>query len=308
MRDFLSVADVTREELWSVLGRALQLKEEVKAGRWRTELAAKSVALLFQKPSLRTRVSFEQGIRQLGGHSMYLSLHEVGLGERESVPDVARVLSRYVDCIVLRANRHSDVEQLARHATVPVVNALSDLTHPCQALADLLTIREAKGRLEGVVIAYIGDGNNVAHSLILGTAKVGAHLRVACPAGFEPSEAIVELGRGDREATGASFSLVRSAREAAAGADVLYTDVWTSMGQEAETEGRRRAFHSYRIDAELLSMARSDAVVMHDLPAHRGEEIADEVIDGPQSVVFDQAENRLHAQKGLLSMMFSDWA
>lgn len=305
MRSFLSVADLSRGDLFAVLDRAAVLKEETKQGRWRTEFAGKTVALLFQKPSLRTRVSFEQGIRQLGGHSLYLSPAEVGLGERESVPDVARVLSRYVDCVVARTNRHFDLELLAQYATVPVVNALSDLSHPCQALADLLTVRERKDRLEGLVMAYIGDGNNVAHSLILGAAKVGLHLRIACPSGYEPRPAVVERSRADREATGATLSLLRSPAQAAAGADVLYTDVWTSMGQEAENLLRRQAFAGYRIDSALMKLANPDAVVMHDLPAHRGEEITDEVIDGPQSVVFDQAENRLHAQKGLLSWLFA---
>ena len=305
MRNFLSVADLSTDELQRVLDRALLLKEESRQARWRTELAGKTVALLFQKPSLRTRVSFEQGIRQLGGHAIYLSPAEVGLGERESVPDVARVLSRYVDGIVLRANRHSDIETLARYSSVPVINALSDLTHPCQALADLLTVREKKARLSGLVMAYVGDGNNVAHSLILGAAKAGIHLRIACPAGFEPSATIVESAAPDREVTGATLSVVRKPADAAVGADILYTDVWTSMGQEAESEHRRRAFVGYMIDMQLLKLAKPDAIVMHDLPAHRGEEITDEVIDGPQSVVFDQAENRLHAQKGLLSMIFA---
>ncbi len=305
MQNFLSMADLSRGDLSKVLERAEALKEETRQGRWRTELQGKTVVLLFQKPSLRTRVSFEQGVRQLGGHALYLSPAEVGLGDRESVADVARVLSRYVDGVVARTNRHSDLESMARYATVPVVNALSDLSHPCQGLTDLLTIREKKGRLSGLVMAYIGDGNNVLHSLILGAAKVGLHLRVACPPGYDPKPNIEELAAADREATGATFSLLRSPEDAAAGADILYTDVWTSMGQESEIQARRDAFASYRIDSRLLSLAKPDAIVMHDLPAHRGEEITDEVIDGPQSVVFDQAENRLHAQKGLLSWMFA---
>ncbi|MHB0868526.1 MAG: ornithine carbamoyltransferase [Chloroflexota bacterium] len=304
MRSFLSVADLSRGDFVQVLERAAVLKEETKRGQWRTELAGKTVALLFQKPSLRTRVSFEQGVRQLGGHALYLSPAEVGLGERESVADVARVLSRYVECIVARTNRHSDQELLARYATVPVVNALSDSSHPCQCLADLLTVREKKDRLAGLTMAYIGDGNNVLHSLILGAAKVGLQLRVACPAGYEPKSSVVELAQADREATGATFTLLESPAEAATGADILYTDVWTSMGQEAENAVRKAAFAGYRIDEDLLKLAQPDAIVMHDLPAHRGEEITDEVIDGAQSVVFDQAENRLHAQKGLLSWLF----
>jgi len=305
MRNFLSVSDLSRGELAEILDRASILKEETRRGQWRTELQGRTVALLFQKPSLRTRVSFEQGVRQLGGHAIYLSPAEVGLGERESVPDVARVLSRYVDCLVARTYRHADLEVLARYATVPVVNALSDLSHPCQCLADLLTIREKKGGLAGLTMAYIGDGNNVLHSLILGSAKVGMHLRVASPQGYGPRPDVVAAAGEDRSATGASLSLVESPQEAAEGADILYTDVWTSMGQEHEAEARRRSFEGYRVDAALLRLARSDAIVMHDLPAHRGEEITDEVIDGPQSVVFDQAENRLHAQKGLLSWLFA---
>jgi ornithine carbamoyltransferase len=305
LRSILSVADLSRTEFNDVLQRSSILKEETKRGLWRSDLDKKTVALLFQKPSLRTRVSFEQGVHQLGGHALYLSPAEVGLGEREAVQDVARVLCRYVDCVVARVNRHTDLEMLSRYSMVPVINALSDLSHPCQAMADLLTVREKRGRTEGLVMAYIGDGNNVAHSLILATAKVGIHLRIACPPGFEPDRGIVERAGADREATGATFAIVRSPQEAATGADVLYTDVWASMGQEAEAERRRRAFAGYRVDSALLKLAKPDAVVMHDLPAHRGDEITDEVIDGPQSVVFDQAENRLHAQKGLLSWLFS---
>ncbi len=251
MHNFLSVADLSRDDLSKVLERAAVLKEETRQGRWRTELKGKTVALLFQKPSLRTRVSFEQGVRQLGGYAIYLSPDEVGLGRRESVPDVARVLSRFVDCIVARTNSHSDLEELALHATVPVVNALSDLSHPCQCLADLLTVREKKDRLAGLTMAYIGDGNNVLHSLILGAAKVGLHLRVACPRGYEPSSEVVNAAAADCRATGSTISLLESPQEAAKAADILYTDVWTSMG------------------------------------------------------LFDQAENRLHAQKGLLSWLFA---
>jgi ornithine carbamoyltransferase len=304
MRDFLSIDDLSIDELHTVLERASLLKRETKLGQWRTELAGKTVALLFQKPSLRTRVSFEQGVRQLGGHCLYLSPSEVQLGERESVPDAARVLSRYVDCIVARVNRHSDLEVLAQYASVPVINALSDLTHPCQSLADLLTVREKMDRLTGVVMAYIGDGNNVAHSLILSTAKAGMHLRIACPRGYQPLKSIVERAAADREATGASIAILEEPADAAEDADVLYTDVWASMGQEQEMAQRKQVFARYRIDSALVSLAKPGAMVMHDLPAHRGEEITDEVIDGPQSIVFDQAENRLHAQKGLISFLF----
>ncbi|MGI5835323.1 MAG: ornithine carbamoyltransferase [Chloroflexota bacterium] len=305
MRNFLSVADLSREELSCILDRASTIKEEIKRGEKRTELAGKTVALLFQKPSLRTRVSFEQGIRQLGGNSLYLSPSEVGLGKRESVSDVARVLSRYVDCIVARVNLHDDLDEMARYATVPVVNALSEKSHPCQLLADLMTIREKRDSLSKQIVAFIGDGNNVAHSLILGSAKTGIHLRIACPEGYEPLQTYVQLSAADREATGGSLTIVRRPAEAAEGADVLYTDVWASMGQEGEIETRAKAFDGYRIDGALLRLAKPDAIVMHDLPAHRGEEITGDVIDGPQSVVFDQAENRLHAQKGLLSWLFT---
>ena len=307
MRSFLSIADLSREEVARILDRAVALKEETRAGHWRDELAGKTVALLFQKPSLRTRISFEQGVRQLGGHSLYLSPAEVGLGERESVPDVARVISRYVDCVVVRSNRHADQVVLAEYSSVPVVNALSDFSHPCQALADMLTVREKKRDFPGLIMAYIGDGNNVAHSLILIAAKLGVHFRIACPAGFEPQDRVIHGSEADRQATGATLSIVRSPNDAVAGADVLYTDVWTSMGQELENELRKKTFAGYRIDGQLLKAAKPNAVVMHDLPAHRGEEITDEVMDGPQSVVFDQAENRMHAQKGLLSVMFTDW-
>ncbi len=305
MRDFLSVSDLSREELFRVLDRASVLKDELKRGEQRSELAGKAVALLFQKPSLRTRVSFEQGVRQLGGHAIYLSPPEVGLGERESVPDVARVLSRYVDCIVARTYSHRHLEVMARYASVPIVNALSDMSHPCQLLADLLTIREKRDSLAGQVVAYIGDGNNVAHSLILGAAKVGIQLRIACPEGYEPVKGFVERSSRDREATGGTLSIVRRPAEAAEGADVLYTDVWTSMGQEGESKARREAFRGYCVDEGLLKLAKPEAIVMHDLPAHRGDEITEEVLDGPQSVVFDQAENRLHGQKGLLSWLFT---
>jgi len=307
MRDFLSVSDLSREELFRVLDRASVLKDELKRGEQRSELAGKAVALLFQKPSLRTRVSFEQGVRQLGGHAIYLSPPEVGLGERESVPDVARVLSRYVDCIVARTYSHRHLEVMARYASVPIVNALSDMSHPCQLLADLLTIREKRDSLAGQVVAYIGDGNNVAHSLILGAAKVGIQLRIACPEGYEPVKGFVERSSRDREATGGTLSIVRRPAEAAEGADVLYTDVWTSMGQEGESKARREAFRGYCVDEGLLKLAKPEAIVMHDLPAHRGDEITEEVLDGPQSVVFDQAENRLHGQKGLLSWLFHEY-
>jgi ornithine carbamoyltransferase len=266
-------------------------------------LAGKTLALLFEKPSLRTRVSFEVAMQQLGGRALYLSPAEVGLGGREPVADVARVLSRYVDAIAARTFKHETVEELARWADVPVINALSDGEHPCQTLADLLTIYEKKGRWRGLVLSFVGDGNNVARSLMLGSAMVGMDFRIASPQGYSLSKALVDRAESLAAASGAAVFCLESPQEAVRGADVVYTDVWASMGQEEEQAERMRAFSGYQVNAELLALASPDAIVMHDLPAHRGEEIADEVIEGPQSVVFDQAENRLHAQKAVLALI-----
>lgn len=276
---------------------------QTKNGQTVSILGGKTLALLFEKPSLRTRVSFDVAMQQLGGHTLYLSPAEVGLGEREPVADVARVLSRYVDAIAARTFKHETVEELARWADVPVINALSDGEHPCQALADLLTIYEKKDRWRGLVLAFVGDGNNVASSLMLGSAMVGMEFRIASPQGYCVSRALVDKAESLAAASGAAVVCVESPQEAVRGADVVYTDVWASMGQEKEQVERRRAFSGYQVNAELLALASPDAIVMHDLPAHRGEEIADEVIEGPQSVVFDQAENRLHAQKAVLALI-----
>ena len=276
---------------------------QTKNGQSVSILGGKTLALLFEKPSLRTRVSFDVAMQQLGGHTLYLSPAEVGLGEREPVADVARVLSRYVDAIAARTFKHETVEELARWADVPVINALSDGEHPCQALADLLTIYEKKDRWRGLVLAFVGDGNNVARSLMLGSAMVGMEFRIASPQGYCVSRALVDKAESLAAASGAAVVCVESPQEAVRGADVVYTDVWASMGQEKEQVERRRAFSGYQVNAELLALASPDAIVMHDLPAHRGEEIADEVIEGPQSVVFDQAENRLHAQKAVLALI-----
>lgn len=276
---------------------------QTKSGQSVSVLGGKTLALLFEKPSLRTRVSFDVAMQQLGGHALYLSPAEVGLGEREPVADVARVLSRYVDAIAARTFKHETVEELARWADVPVINALSDGEHPCQALADLLTIYEKKDRWRGLVLAFVGDGNNVARSLMLGSAMVGMEFRIASPQGYCVSRALVDKAESLAAASGAAVVCVESPQEAVRGADVVYTDVWASMGQEKEQVERRRAFSGYQVNAELLALASPDAIVMHDLPAHRGEEIADEVIEGPQSVVFDQAENRLHAQKAVLALI-----
>ena len=298
-RHLISVADLSPRDVERVVDVALQTKN----GQTVSILGGKTLALLFEKPSLRTRVSFDVAMQQLGGHALYLSPAEVGLGEREPVADVARVLSRYVDAIAARTFKHETVEELARWADVPVINALSDGEHPCQALADLLTIYEKKDRWRGLVLAFVGDGNNVASSLMLGSAMVGMEFRIASPQGYCVSRALVDKAESLAAASGAAVVCVESPQEAVRGADVVYTDVWASMGQEKEQVERRRAFSGYQVNAELLALASPDAIVMHDLPAHRGEEIADEVIEGPQSVVFDQAENRLHAQKAVLALI-----
>jgi ornithine carbamoyltransferase len=297
-RDFLSVDDLTPAELAALL----DLSAEVKASpeRFADRLRGRSVALIFEKPSTRTRVSFDVGVAELGGHPVALSAAELQLGRGETIEDTGRVLSRYVDAIVLRTFEQERLEVLAGAASVPVVNALSDFEHPCQCLADLLTIRERKGGLAGRTLAYLGDGNNVTHSLLLGGAKAGMRVRVATPPGFEPIPLVVNRAREIAAATGGGVELTNDPVEAARGADVLYTDVWASMGQEAEADERALVFPAYRIDQKAVDLAAPDAIVMHCLPAHRGQEITDEVIDGPRSVVWDQAENRLHTQKALL--------
>jgi len=300
---FLAIADVPGERIVALLELAARLKSARRSGA--TPLRGRSIVQIFEKPSLRTRLSFDIAMAELGGHCTYLSPAEVGLGRRESVSDVARVVARMVDAVVLRTYAHETIEEFARHSTVPVVNGLSDQEHPCQALADVFTVRERKGT-DNVTAAYIGDGNNVAHSLMLCSAKAGLSLRVASPAGYEPQTRFIELAREAAERTGAAIDVGNDPERAAAGADVLYTDVWTSMGQEAEYERRRRAFQGFQVNAALLARAKPDAIVMHDLPAHRGEEVTDEVLDGPQSVVFEQAENRLHAQKAVLCWLLAE--
>jgi ornithine carbamoyltransferase len=296
VKHFLSVADLSREHLFRLFTLAADLKARWKVGRRGSPLAGRSVALIFEKPSLRTRVTFEVGVVQLGGRAVYLAGNEIGLGTRETVPDVARNLSRWVDGIAARVFSHATVEGLARHASIPVVNALSDFEHPCQALADFFTLWERGVDLSAMKLAWIGDGNNVCHSLILGGALVGATMVVACPPGYEPDAGVVAQVRK----LGGTLEITTDAKEAASGADVLYTDVWISMGQEAEREQRREAFARYQVSERLLGFAKPAALVMHCLPAHRGEEITDGVLDGPRSIVLDQAENRLHAQKAVI--------
>lgn len=301
-RDLLSIIDLGPDELRGVLDLAVRMKGD----GFPPLLEGKTLALIFEKASLRTRVSFDVAMRQLGGHAIYLSQSEVGLGQRESAADIARVLSRYVDGIAARTFAQSTLEGLARYASVPVINALSDDEHPCQAMADLLTIYEKKGRFAGLSLAFVGDGNNVAASLVQGSAMVGMNFVIASPEGYGLAATV--LGQAQRLAslTGASIRVARAPEDAVRGADIVYTDVWTSMGQEDQRRERLQAFARYQVNEALLSLAAPDAIFMHDLPAHRGEETVDAVIDGPQSVVFDQAENRLHAQRAILALLLGD--
>ena len=298
-KDLLSMADLTGPEVWGLIHSAVELKKQ----RISSVLEGKALALVFELPSLRTRASFDIGMRQLGGQCIYLSPQEIGLGTREPASDVARVLSRYVDGIVARTRRHQTVVDLANFASVPVINGLSDGEHPCQVLADLLTIYEHKGKLEGLNIAYVGDGNNMAASLSLGAMLVGANLTMAAPEGYllppETVSTIKELGAK----SGGVFDINPDPAQAVSGANVIYTDVWTSMGQEAESERRLRDFAGYQVNIELFSHVDDNAIFMHPLPAHRGEEVSDEVMEHPCSVVFDQAGNRLHAQKAVLARL-----
>jgi ornithine carbamoyltransferase len=306
MPHFLHISDYTPEELQSLLDLAARLKREWQRGGNRPLLKGQVLGMVFQKPSLRTRVSFDMAMRHLGGDALYLSPNEIGLGGRESVADVARVLSGYVQAIMARTFSHKHILELAEYASVPVINGLSDYNHPCQALADALTIVEHKGPLKGLNITYIGDGNNVAVSLLHICARLGANFTLAAPEGYDLDPRAVEIARRAAEDSGSALLFVRDPHEAVTGADVIYTDTWTSMGQEAETEKRRLVFPPYQVNERLLSEAAPGAIVMHCLPAHRGEEITDQVMDGPQSVVFPQAENRLHAQKAILARLLAD--
>ena len=300
-RSFTKVADWNRRELEAVL----DLADELKLDPHRQLLPGRAVGLIFHKPSTRTRVSFGVGIAQLGGSGFFLTADELQLGRVETLRDTAVVLSRYLDAIVIRTFAQADVEQLAEHATIPVINALTDEAHPCQILADLMTIRERRGTLDGLRIVYVGDGNNVCASLMVGAATFGMHFVAATPPEYTPSERAVEIARERAAASGGSVALTDDVRGAVAGADVLYTDVWTSMGQESEQVQRRRDLAAFAIDAELLRAAGEQALVLHCLPAHYGEEITEEIVYGPQSAVFDEAENRLHTQKALLALIVS---
>ena len=300
-RSFTRVADWSRDDLLSVLDFADDLKQRQARREEHHLLPGRTLAMIFQKPSTRTRVSFEVGMTQLGGHALYLAAGDLQLGRGETLKDTATVLSRYVDGIMIRTFDQDDVEELARHASIPVINGLTDISHPCQALADVMTIRERLGRIEGVRVAYLGDGNNVCASLMVACAKLGAPFVAASPKGYEVWPEAVELARE----AGGDIELTTDPREAATGADVLYTDVWTSMGQEDERERRLRDLAGFGIDEALVGLANEDAIVLHCLPAHYGEEITEDVLYGPRSAVWDEAENRLHAQKALLALVIS---
>lgn len=306
MRHLLDISDLSPDEVWQILHKAEALKTEWRQGGNAPILRGKALAMVFQKPSLRTRVSFEMAMQHLGGHALYLAPNEISLGARESVPDVARVLSRYVDGIMARTFDHQHILQLAHYSRVPVINGLSDFSHPCQALSDLFTIYEKYGRLAGLKLAYVGDGNNVAVSLAQGGAKVGMTIVLASPAGFSVEAATAASAAAEASQQGGSVTLTADPAAAVAGADVIYTDTWASMGQEAEAAQRRLVFPPYQVNEALVKASgHAGVIVMHCLPAHRGEEITDAVADGPHSVLWDQAENRMHCQKAILALLLA---
>lgn len=295
----LTLADYSPEVIKGLVEKAYIMKNTDHLEE--APLKGKILGMIFEKSSTRTRVSFEAGMLQLGGHALYLNSQDMQLGRGETIADTAKVLSNYVDAIMIRTFSHDIIEELAEHATIPVINGLTDLYHPCQALADLLTIKEIKGTIEGIKCVYVGDGNNVAHSLMIAAAKVGMDMTIACPKGYEPDESVVKIAKGFAAESGAAIDVEHDVNKAVKGADVIYTDVWTSMGQEEENEWRLQAFKDYQVNAALVQQAKDDYLFLHCLPAHRGEEVSAEVIDGDHSAVFQQAGNRLHAQKALLS-------
>ena len=301
MQDFLAIADHSPEEIQSLLDLAIKLKKEHQAGGNKPILKGKALAMVFQKPSLRTRATFEIGMNQLGGNVFFMGPAEVGLGTRETPADCARSLARWVDLIAVRTFTQGTLEEMASCSSVPVINALTDLYHPCQVLADCQTLVEHKGRLDGLKITFVGDGNNMVHSWLEAAALVPFSFTLACPKGYEPDGEILAKTR----AAGANVTVTQSVQEAVGGADAIYTDVWTSMGQEEEAQRRRRAFRDYQVNGKIVRMAKDDALVMHCLPAHRGEEITHEVLESPQSAAFDQAENRLHAQKAVMAWLLN---
>lgn len=300
-RDFLGLIDYSPEEIRYLLDLAIELKRKQKSGEVYQPLKGKTLGMIFEKSSTRTRVSFEVGMFQLGGHALFLSRNDIQMGRGETIRDTAQVMSRYLDGLIIRTFGHRNVVELARGATIPVINALSDQSHPCQALADYQTVLEHKGKLAGLKIAYIGDGNNVLHSLMMGASKLGMHFTSASPEGYDPDPQTVQLAKDVASETGARVDILRDAREAVEGADVIYTDVWASMGFEEEQKEREKAFKNYQVNEKLVMHAKSDYLFMHCLPAHRGEEVSEGVIDGKNSVIFDEAENRLHAQKAIMA-------
>lgn len=302
-RDFLGLIDYKPEEIRYLLDLAIELKRKQKAGETHQPLKGKTLGMIFEKSSTRTRVSFEVGMYQLGGHALFLSRNEIQMGRGEPIRDTAQVMSRYIDGMIIRTFGHRNVVELARNATIPVINALSDQSHPCQALADYQTVLEHKGKLEGLKIAYIGDGNNMAHSLMMGAAKLGMHFASASPAGYEPDAEVFQLAKEVAAETGGRVDVLRDPREAIENADVVYTDVWASMGFEEEQKQREQAFKHYQVNEALTAYAKPDYLFMHCLPAHRGEEVSEGVIDGKHSIIFDEAENRLHAQKAILASL-----
>ncbi|TNJ63401.1 ornithine carbamoyltransferase [Paenibacillus hemerocallicola] len=302
-RDFLGLVDYTPEEIRYLIDLAIDLKKKQKAGDGQQPLKGKTLGMIFEKSSTRTRVSFEVGMYQLGGHALFLSKNDLQLGRGETIWDTAQTMSRYLDGIMIRTYAHRTVIDLARGATVPVINGLTDRSHPCQALADYQTVLEKKGKLEGLKIAYIGDGNNMVHSLMMGAAKLGLHMAVASPEGYDPDSEVVANSRENAAQTGGSLLLTRDPKEAIADADVVYTDVWASMGFEAEQKEREIAFAGYQVNEELARYAKKDYLFMHCLPAHRGEEVSEGVLEGRNSIIFDQAENRLHAQKAVMAAL-----
>ena len=302
-RDFIEFTDYTKEEIEYLLDLAIDIKKKQKNGEVYQPLKGKTIGLIFEKSSTRTRVSFEVGMFQLGGHALFLSKNDIQLGRGETIGDTAQVLSRYLDGIMIRTFAHSNITELAKYADIPVINGLSDDAHPCQVLADFQTVLEHKGKLKGLKMAYVGDGNNMAHSLMLGAAKLGVHVSVASPKGYEPSATIVDQAKSIATETGAEVVVTNSAQEAVQNADIIYTDVWASMGFEEEQKEREAAFADYQVNEELVKGAKPDYIFLHCLPAHRGEEVSEGVIDGPNSAIFDQAENRLHAQKALMAAL-----
>lgn len=305
-KDLISIADLDSSAIWKIFQLTDTIMERDKAGDDYRPLSGKSIALLFLKPSTRTRVSFEVGVYQLGGHPIYLGPDESQPGKRETFPDIAKTLSRYTSAIVARTYSHEHIKLLAQYASVPIVNGLSDLSHPCQILSDIYTIWKKKERVVGINIAYVGDGsNNIAHSLLLGGAIISMNITIATPKGFLPDHQIITNAQGLAKLSGSQIKLVEDPSEAVVDADIIYTDVWTSMGQEDEAELRERVFQPYQVNQKLVDLAKDDCLIMHCLPAYRGKEITDEVIDGPRSIIFEQAENRLHVQKGILVFLLA---